>query len=129
MQNKITMHKSIRLKLLSNFIKIALRHGCSPVNLPHIFRTPFLKNTSRWLLLFVETNKEYFDYPICVRQKLFYIYYNVYNVCINLSAFVKKVCVLLCFCFHLLIIYCLEFIHPSEHLPVQSQQKKHWKKM
>ena len=26
------------------------RHGCS-VNLPHIFRTPFLKNTSWWLLL------------------------------------------------------------------------------
>ena len=34
-----------------NFIEIALRHGCSPVNLRHIFRTPFSKNTSRWLLL------------------------------------------------------------------------------
>ena len=32
--------------LLCNFIEIALRHGCSPVNLLHIFRTPFLKNTS-----------------------------------------------------------------------------------
>ena len=29
----------------------ALWHGCSPVNLLHIFRTPFLKNTSGWLLL------------------------------------------------------------------------------
>ena len=29
----------------------ALRHGCSPVNLKHIFRTPFPRNTSRWLLL------------------------------------------------------------------------------
>ena len=28
-----------------------LRHGCSPVNLLHIFRKPFLKNTSGWLLL------------------------------------------------------------------------------
>ena len=28
-----------------------LRHGCSPVNLPHIFRTPFPKNTSEGLLL------------------------------------------------------------------------------
>ena len=28
-----------------------LRHGCSPVNLLHIFRTPFLKNSSEWLLL------------------------------------------------------------------------------
>ena len=32
---------------------------CSPVNLPHIFRTTFLKNTSGWLLLkifFCENN-------------------------------------------------------------------------
>ena len=36
---------------LSNFIEITLRHGCSPVNLLYIFRTPFLKNTSGWLLL------------------------------------------------------------------------------
>ena len=28
-----------------------LRHGCSPVNLVHIFRPPFPKNTSGWLLL------------------------------------------------------------------------------
>ena len=27
------------------------RHGYSPVNLLHIFRTPFGKNTSGWLLL------------------------------------------------------------------------------
>ena len=26
-------------------------HGCSPVNLLHIFRTPFSRNTSGWLLL------------------------------------------------------------------------------
>ena len=31
--------------------KIALRHGCSPVNLLHIFRTPFPKNTSGRLIL------------------------------------------------------------------------------
>ena len=35
----------------SNFIEIALRHGCSPVHLLHIFRTPFPKNTSGRLLL------------------------------------------------------------------------------
>ena len=34
-----------------NKVEIALRHGCSPVNLLHVFRTPFLKNTSGWLLL------------------------------------------------------------------------------
>ena len=29
----------------SKFIEIALRHGFSPVNLLHIFRIPFPKNT------------------------------------------------------------------------------------
>ena len=31
----------ISIKLLCNFIEIALRHGYPPVNLLHIFRTPF----------------------------------------------------------------------------------------
>ena len=31
--------------------KVRFRHGCSPVNLLHIFRTPFPKNTYGWLLL------------------------------------------------------------------------------
>ena len=34
---------AIWIKLPRNFIKITLRHGCSPVNLHHIFRTPLLK--------------------------------------------------------------------------------------
>ena len=42
---------AISIKLLCKFIEIALWHGCSPVNLLHIFRTLFLKNTSWWLLL------------------------------------------------------------------------------
>ena len=42
---------AISIKLQSNFIEIALRHGCSPANLLHIFRTPFPKNTSGRLLL------------------------------------------------------------------------------
>ena len=41
----------ISINLLCNFIEIALRRGCSPANLLHIFRTPFLDNTSGWLLL------------------------------------------------------------------------------
>ena len=41
----------ISIKLQSNFIKITLWHGCPPVNLLHIFRTPCLKNTSGRLLL------------------------------------------------------------------------------
>ena len=43
----------ISIKLQSNFIEIALRHGCSPVNLLHIFRTPITKNTSGRLLLYI----------------------------------------------------------------------------
>ena len=42
---------AISIKLLCNFIDITLRRGCSPVNLLHIFRTPFPKKTSTWLLL------------------------------------------------------------------------------
>ena len=32
--------------------EIALGHGCSPINLVHIFRTTFPRNTSGWLFLF-----------------------------------------------------------------------------
>ena len=42
------------ITLLCNFIVITFRHGCSPVNLLHIFRILFPKNTSRRLpLIFV----------------------------------------------------------------------------
>ena len=37
-------------KLQSNFIEIRLRHGCSPINLLHIFR-----RLARWLLLMLST--------------------------------------------------------------------------
>ena len=43
----------ISINLQSRFIEIALHHGCSPVNLLYIFRTPFPKNTSGWPLLFL----------------------------------------------------------------------------
>ena len=35
----------------SNKVKITFRYGCPPVNLLHIFRTPFPRNTSGGLLL------------------------------------------------------------------------------
>ena len=35
----------ISIKLQSNFIEITLRHGCFPINLLHIFRIYFPKNT------------------------------------------------------------------------------------
>ena len=42
---------AISINVQSNVFEIVLQHGCSPVNLLYIFRTPFLKNTSGWLLL------------------------------------------------------------------------------
>ena len=41
----------ISIKLQSNFIESSLRYWYSPVNLMHIFRTLFSKNTSGELLL------------------------------------------------------------------------------
>ena len=46
-----TCQSVISIKLLCNFIEITLRHGCSPVNVLHIFKTSFSKNTSGGLLL------------------------------------------------------------------------------
>ena len=43
---------AISIMLFCNFIEITLRHGCYPVNLLHIFRTAFPKNTSERLLLY-----------------------------------------------------------------------------
>ena len=47
---------AISIKLQSNFIEIALRHGCSPINLLHIFGTLFPKNTSGRLFAFVKSS-------------------------------------------------------------------------
>ena len=51
--SKFTAEHSYRsvVSMQSNFTEIALRHGCSPVNLLLIFRTPFFKNTHGRLLL------------------------------------------------------------------------------
>ena len=38
-------------KVALQLIEIALRHGCSPVNLLNIFKTTFSKNTYEGLLL------------------------------------------------------------------------------
>ena len=51
----------IWIKLQSNFIEITLQHGSSPINLLHIFRTPFSRDTSGWLLLDIH-NFEYWIY-------------------------------------------------------------------
>ena len=69
----------ISIKLQSNFIEIKFWHGCSPVNLLHIFRKPFSQNTSKRLLLryrpicnFVKkkTPAQMFSYEFC-KKKIF----------------------------------------------------------
>ena len=46
-------------KVACNFNKIALQHGCSPVNFLHIFRTTFYNNTHGGLPL----NSKRFERP------------------------------------------------------------------
>ena len=55
----------ISIKLQSNFIEITLRHGYSPVNSLHIFRLPFCRNTSGWLLLRLISLRHF-----CSRKKI-----------------------------------------------------------
>ena len=52
----------ISIKLLCSFTEITLRHWCSPVNVLHIFRTPFPRNKSGWLLLY--SRNVYFLSPV-----------------------------------------------------------------
>ena len=46
-----TCQSVISIKLFCNLTEISLRHGCSSVNLLHIFSIPFPKNTCGGLLL------------------------------------------------------------------------------
>ena len=74
---------TLSVKLQSNFIEISLQHRCSPVNLLHIFRTHFYKNTSGWLLLGLslmikgemEIWKQYVSVLVCIKFiNLFFIF-------------------------------------------------------
>ena len=66
----------ISIKWLCYFIEITLRHRCSPVNLLHICRTPFPKNTSSGRLLLVVTKAiietVLLDYQLNKTQYLLY---------------------------------------------------------
>ena len=55
----------ISKKLQSNFTEITLQDGCSPVNLLHIFRTPFSNITSGWLLQWIWTLFSLFNPFLC----------------------------------------------------------------
>ena len=53
----------ISIKLLCYF-----RHGCSPVKLLHIFRTPFTRNTSGGLLLYLFDGNNFLKRTLLVIQ-------------------------------------------------------------
>ena len=83
----------ISIRLFCNFIEITFRHGCSPVNLLHIFRTPFAINTSGRLLLirsfFSKTSSQkicgyevhFWPFMGCVNDKR--LQNGVINICLN----------------------------------------------
>ena len=58
-------------KQQSSFIETILRRGCSPVNLLHIFWTPFPKNTYPELLLSFT--------PLNIDRSIFRTLSNIYN--------------------------------------------------
>ena len=49
----------VSIKFQSSLIKITLQHGCSPVNLLHIFGTSFYKNNSGGLLLHLKMRRSF----------------------------------------------------------------------
>ena len=60
--------------VLCNFIEITLPQGCSCVNLLHIFRTPFYKNTSGELLLSL-MKEHVLSFCKCLKRVFFYCKY------------------------------------------------------
>ena len=64
--------------MVANFIEIALRHGCSPVNLLHIFRTPFPRNTSGWMLLQTDVLDYYSKYLKLLKVTLIIFYFSLF---------------------------------------------------
>ena len=62
---------AISIKLQSKFTEITLRHWCFPVNLLHIFRIPFYKNTSEGLLLNRSYTEAYLEHNQTSKMEIF----------------------------------------------------------
>ena len=80
------------LKICSKFtgehpcrIELTFQHGCSPVNLLHIFRTPFIKNTSGRLQLEIFGNISKLEYLI-----LIVMFFNLMLVQFHVNASLKS---------------------------------------
>ena len=76
---------AISIKLLYNFTEITLRHGCSPINLLHIFRLPFPKKNI-WMA--ASENSESFAkifLSLIIKSEKYYIIRNLpYSIIQNL---------------------------------------------
>ena len=70
---KICSKFTVEYPYQSAISTIALRHGRSPVNLLHIFRTPFLMNTSWKLLLSHKIKNHQQKYMIQITLELWNI--------------------------------------------------------
>ena len=82
-------------KFQSNFIEITLRHGCSPVNLLHIFRTPFLENSCGGLFLHISVTIR----PKLSVNKLFIWHtYIVWIFCVRPVLVICPIAVVCCIC-------------------------------
>ena len=70
----------ISTKLLCSFTEITLWHGCYPVKLLHIFRTPCYKNTFGRLLLELKARSQAVSYFYIYKLNYFYCHctYHIY---------------------------------------------------
>ena len=88
---KVTGEHSCRsvilIKLLCNFIEIILRHECSPVNLLHIFRTSFPKNTSTAASEYVIKDWQYMSSVNVCYLAHFFIAFSKFLKIISLTPF------------------------------------------
>ena len=72
----------------NNFIEITLRHGCS-VNVLHIFRTPFPKNTSGKLLLNEAFQSNIGNFRLTTAQKMKFSIMGFFSKCDQTRSFLR----------------------------------------
>ena len=71
--SKFTEENPCRSVISITLLENTFRHGCSPVNLLHISRTPFPRNTSGWLLLNILWRKDLSNSSISEKNRAFKI--------------------------------------------------------
>ena len=99
----------ISIKLRSSFIEMTLRHVCSPVNLLHIFRTPFTRKP--------------LGVSFCNIDKLIVWCISAKENCYNLTKNSRKSCIT-----HTLIVYSYSYLQkvllPAFTIPEIKSERK-----